>query len=304
MREGQTNEWTAYFLRCPLVRQTVNSTKCSFTFFFFRPFFSLSHPLLFSFYDSIFLYRQCVHHACLDLWLRRQTRVNWRQTCPHRETAHRSYWYRIWTVTFFSFGSQSEQRRWGYAQDSLWTSTPLWYNMVLILTYASLNLDHFKMGDPQESQRRAKANFLEEAELVDEVGEFGHGPPYITHVSQPAGPFHLTQTIICITSLFHACWVRICMIFIWISQMTNLRVINSNRLRIWVHSCPLPSLTQEAVWRRASATAPYSRWLALRQTHVTTMLSLCPSTTLTSYGMMRKITVYVYLALWLSELVV
>lgn len=61
--------------------------------------------------------------------------------------------------------------------------------MVLILTYAGLNPDHFKMGDPQENRRRAKANFLEEAELVDEVGEFGHGPLYITHVSQPAGPF-------------------------------------------------------------------------------------------------------------------
>lgn len=48
--------------------------------------------------------------------------------------------------------------------------------MVLILTYASLNPDHFKMGDPQENRRRAKANFLEEAELVDEVEKFGHGP--------------------------------------------------------------------------------------------------------------------------------
>lgn len=168
-RIGQTNEWTACFLRRPLVG-LANAQLNKLQFLLFSSlFYSLSYnlsfyiipPLFFPSYllISSFPIRQCAHHACWDLWLRRQTRVDWRQTRPHQETAHRSYRYQIWTATYFSFGSQFEHQRWDYAQilhewvlpcDKIWC----WY------WHARLNPGHFKMSDRQKNRWISKANFL------------------------------------------------------------------------------------------------------------------------------------------------
>lgn len=48
--------------------------------------------------------------------------------------------------------------------------------------------EHFNLGNLEENRRRAMDDFLEEIKLVEDVDEIGHGPAYIDHVSQPAGP--------------------------------------------------------------------------------------------------------------------